>query len=218
MKVVLFFIALSAWSAQDFCIPSRWTRNLDVEAGVQKWTSPHHSGLFNIYIIRQTKKAEMIHFSLPHHDVFLAMDCTDYDRGAIFNVEVTCKNCRQRKEGFVFAYPLDDQIGRFQVIEPKEEPEIYYVRFSKAGTHKPKVFCEYWAEETHFTTQRFLCEYDDLSRYFVSAQVTYNCPYQVVIEWGKRAKDNAVMDVSGENRKEFNFALCQKGQCLRRAD
>ena len=216
MSIILFFVVLSAWcgQAEFFEIPSCWTRDLYTGS---HWKLLHPSScipnLERISIMRQPpSEVEHIVFTAPYSKDRLAidMDASAYDLeiGAIFSASFSCDNCKKTTRGHVASFALDGQNRRFMVAEPKQDPELVFVRFSNMGSYPPDTFCEYNAEKTRFIVSRFLCEYSDESRYFVSAQMAYANMRNVVIEWGIRDSNGVVQDSEEEQRKEFNFPAC----------
>ena len=214
MHLILFFIVLSVLCAgdYDFDIPCRWTRTLNTDISCQKQRPPFLPNLKGISIFRDPGYSETIYFTQPIEDVWLhiEMDCSSHniDSGTLFLVKFGCGNCTHRNYGHISAVPLNRYNRGFLVVEPKEKPSPRLVQFQSVNTHNPSMFCEYHARETDFTVTRFLCEYQDLSCFFVSAQVTYANMHNMVIEWGIKERDGALRKSDNECRQEFNFPLC----------
>ena len=211
--IILFFIVLSVMCAgdNDFDIPYRWTRSLDTDVYNQTLRTSCVPGL-KYAAIRRTNDVEIVYFERSLRDVRLAVSMnsksSDLERGNFFEVCFSCLRCGHANSGFVTSFPLNSKSRRFMVVGPNEEPDTNFVKYQNNRTHALNDFCEYRAEETLFTVTRFLCEYEDLSYFFVSAQVTYACMHNVVIEWGIREHDGALRANQEETRQEFNFPLC----------
>ena len=94
------------------------------------------------------------------------------------------------------------------VVGPDEQSDTHLVKYENNMKHAFNDLCEYRAEKTLFTVTRFLCKYQDLSYFFVSAQVAYDCPRHVVIEWGIKERDGSLRANNEKCRQEFNFPLC----------
>ena len=195
-----------------FDIPSYWDRGRFSTVQTQRLRAPHRPDLKGISIVR-TREAEDIHLMLQN-EVQIDMDCTDYDPSGktIFGVRVSCKRCSQEKRGFVLSAPRDRYSGCLVVTGPEQ---LESAEFDKTNAHKPNVFCDYNAEGELFTVRRFLCEYKDCSRFFVSAQVAYNRARSVVIEWGTQEGCGTVRECDGKNRKEIELPLCESSQCAK---
>ena len=222
MIIILLFIALSVWSAEqhdsvvpeDFCIPSRWSRPLRTTVRRIELQTSNIQNLERITILRYDEK-EHIHIVTTLYEIHMKMDCTDHDLngGNIFGVEVSCMRCCEGGKGYVLSSPLSRHDRRFLVSGPEKQSIIPVVDFDNKDTHSPKDFCEYFAEKERFTVIRYLCEYPDLSRVFVRAQVTYDSP-DVVINWGRiDTLKNTVIKLGKESEKKFKFAVCAPGTC-----
>ena len=212
MTIALFFIVLSVACAgdNDIVIPSYWTRTQHTPLLWERLRSSPVQALKSIRINRSPKTREAMVFDLPPQDVWIEMDCSDHDpnKGTLFEVQLVCQSCYESTLGHVMSASMNPDKRRFFLAEPKEISTAHCVMFDKTNTHKPKVFCAYYAEKTHFTVSRVLCEYEDLSYFFVSAQVTYARAHNVVIEWGIKERDGSLRASNEKSRQEFNFPLC----------
>ena len=213
MTIALFVIVVSAWSASSdfstvyFNIPFSWVRVCGSKIpSLQTLRSPSGPNLQGISIMNTRIGWETIYFKLRNKDLFIDMDCSacDLERGNIFEVSLFCHSCHDKSKGYVVSTPNNSQQRGFYVLEPTQIPgSTFFVNFSKIDAHKPNELCAYYAEEARFTVRRFLCECQDLSRYVVQAQVTYDNPHNVVIEWGVDA-DSAIQKTDN-NQKVFKL-------------
>ena len=215
MILSLFLIVLNVWGAEKyFDIPSRWTREVAPEDAqaytVREGRCSAVKHLQETFISR-SQTSEMVYLDTSDIRVWISMACASQEYlNPLFTLTISCKKCCRQLSGHILALPLNSSKGHLVMVEPKEDPNVVLEKFDTRNVHTPKIFCEYYAGQKDFTVRRFLWEYADFSRFFVSVQCSYAQANYAVIQWGKERAEGSR---NKTHEKVFDFGLCRLRKC-----
>ena len=210
VKIVLCFIALSAWCVEHFEIPHTWTRRLHDPKVVYTLTKMPE-GLDRFHLTCQNTGGKVRLWSSDY-----VAECTfgagSASTGAnVFTITVGRSDSDDRYNAFVFSTPTSNSQGEITLMPPMHKRLALHVFSLGPSSEEPDCFCEYSAKPNSFTINRFLRKYPDGSQFFVGVTFWYKHLEKVRVSYGPWLSES---DDPGPLLSKLEYLNCDFTSCL----